>query len=111
VYAVAEHLKNAGPPRTPASLSATVLSHWPQAGLPEGIVTERHVLDLVPASLVRALLPPAGQCLPAGSLIRSTERSHSPAGKVTGCGAISGVPTSSWICACAVRGMSRGLPR
>jgi len=65
VYAVAEHLKGAGLPRTAASLSATVLSHWPQAGLPEGIVIERHVLDLVPASLVRAFVTARGPVPPA----------------------------------------------
>jgi ribose 1,5-bisphosphate isomerase len=64
VYAVAEHLKSAGPPRTPASLSATVLSHWPQAGLPEGTVIERHVLDLVPASLVRVFVTARGPVPP-----------------------------------------------
>ena len=37
-------------------------------------------------------------------------RGNSPAGNVIFSGATSGVPTSSWIWACAVSGMSRGLP-
>ncbi len=37
-------------------------------------------------------------------------RGNSPAGKVIFSGATSGVPTSSWIWACAVSGTSRGLP-
>ena len=64
VYAVAERLKVAGPPRTLASLSATVLGRWPQARLPEGIVVERHVLDLVPASLLRAFVTARGPVPP-----------------------------------------------
>jgi len=35
---------------------------------------------------------------------------YRPSGKVICSGATSGVPTSSWICACAFSGMSRGLP-
>ena len=66
-------------------------------------------------SVYSALAAAQFQIIPAqgqGSRARHEQarRSHSPAGKVTGCGAISGVPMSSWICACAVRGMSRGLP-
>jgi translation initiation factor 2B subunit (eIF-2B alpha/beta/delta family) len=61
---MAEHLKAAGPPRTLASPSATVLGRWPQARLPEGIVVERHVLDLVPASLVRAFVTARGSLPP-----------------------------------------------
>jgi translation initiation factor 2B subunit (eIF-2B alpha/beta/delta family) len=64
VYAVAERLKGAGPPRTLASLSATVLGRWPRARLPEGIVVERHVLDLVPASMVRAFVTARGPVPP-----------------------------------------------
>ncbi len=35
---------------------------------------------------------------------------YRPAGQLIDIGATSGVPTSSWIWACAVSGMSRGLP-
>ena len=35
---------------------------------------------------------------------------YRPLGKVICSGATSGVPTSSWICACAFSGMPRGLP-
>jgi len=35
---------------------------------------------------------------------------YSPGGKVILTGATSGVPISSWIWACGLRGMSRGLP-
>jgi hypothetical protein len=38
-------------------------------------------------------------------------RGYRPLGQVMDSGAISGVLTSSWICACAASGMSRGLPR
>ena len=43
----------------------------------------------------------------AGHAVRYGYR---PDGNVICCGATSGVPTCSWICACAVSGMSRGLP-
>jgi ribose 1,5-bisphosphate isomerase len=64
VYAVTERLKAAGP-RPAAPSSATLLSRWPQAGLlPEGITVERHVLDLVPAGLVRAFVTASGPVPP-----------------------------------------------
>jgi ribose 1,5-bisphosphate isomerase len=65
VYAVAERLKGSGPPPAAANLSATLLGRWPQAGLlPEGIAVERHVLDLVPAGLVRAFVTASGPVAP-----------------------------------------------
>ena len=52
----------------------------------------------------------AGQDRPARRRPPRQVRGNSPAGKVIFSGATSGVPTSSWIWACAVSGMSRGLP-
>ena len=41
----------------------------------------------------------------------ASSSAYKPAGKVIRTGATSGRPASSWICACLVRGMSRGFPR
>ena len=52
----------------------------------------------------------AGQDRPARRRPPRQVRRNSPAGKVIFSGPTSGVPTSSWIWACAVSGMFRGSP-
>ncbi len=48
----------------------------------------------------------------AGHPVRLPESAgHKSDGQLICCGAMSGLPTMSWIWACAVSGMSRGLPR
>ncbi len=46
----------------------------------------------------------------AQPMLRPVAGSYRPLGQVIDTGATSGVPTSSWIWACAASGMSRGLP-